>query len=500
MNFRLFAPLALFLSLLVCAPVQAVADTTTSRSTLNEVLERVRFYTLDNGLRVLLYRRGVAPVFAGAVIVRVGGSDENIGHTGISHMLEHMAFKGTQTIGTLDYDRERDLLEELETIALRTDGATKLEGADAERWKAIHAELASVWQNEAFTREYQQRGASEMNATTDAEMTKYFVNLPRSEFEFWCRMESQRILQPVMRQFYQERDVVMEERRMRYDNSPEGKLYEQLLGLSFLRHPYRNPVIGYDFDINRLTATMVEDFHKRYYAPSNMVVALVGDVDPEKDIEVIRRYFGEIPGGPQPARPTYVEAAQRGERQFVLNTNASPQLIVSYRKPQYPDPEDPKISVMLKLLAGSSISPLYEELVKRKQLAASVSYEEAPGIAYPNLVLFQMAVKQPHSTDDVLRAFDQVIERFKKSGVSEESLAIAKRQLAVGFLGGLKSNLGLALDMASAELIFNDWRTILRWYDQVMAVTTADVQSAARTYLVPESRVVARIEREEEKS
>jgi len=290
----------------------ATADVDETRTTLARLGESVRFTTLSNGIRVVMYRRGVAPVFAGAVGVRVGGSDEKPGYTGIAHMLEHMAFKGTSRIGTRDYGREKKLLAELERLVAEQDVDGVIPTAVRARWEEIHAELEKLWISEEFTRLFEERGASEMNATTDSELTRYFTNMPRGAFEFWCRLESERILDPAMRQFYRERDVVMEERRMRSDDSPGGRLYEKLLGITFLEHPYQNPVIGYARDISRLTASATQEFHRRYYVPGNIAISIVGDVNPERDLPILERYFGRIPPGPMPERPIAVEPPQDG--------------------------------------------------------------------------------------------------------------------------------------------------------------------------------------------
>ncbi|MFM1847823.1 MAG: hypothetical protein RL417_1297 [Pseudomonadota bacterium] len=476
-----------------------VADVGETRATLMRLADNVHTATLSNGLRVVLYRRGVAPVFAGAVGVRVGGTDEKPGHTGIAHMLEHMAFKGTTTIGTVDFRREKKLLDELEVLVQKQRADGSLPEDQKKRWDEIHAELEKLWVSEEFTRRYEERGAAGMNATTDSELTRYFTEMPRAAFEFWCQMESARILDPVMRQFYRERDVVMEERRMRSEDSPQGKLYEKLLGITFLLHPYQNPVIGYAGDIAGLTATQVRDFHRRYYVPSNIAVSLVGDVDPVRDLPVLEKYFGRIPRGPQPERPTAVEPPQEGMREVVIENKASPQMFISYRKMQYPHPDDAPVSILLEMLAGSSISPLYQELVKKRQIAAAIAYDEAPGNAYPNMAIFAVTTKAPHTNAQVLEAFDLTLARFKSRPIDPGALEIAKRAVAVEYLEHLRSNMSLAIDFVSSTLLYDNWRALIDWYDEAMRVTPADIKRVADTYLVPSNRVVARLEQRVER-
>ena len=471
----------------------ALADD--SSSALATMASKVHYETLPNGIRVILYNRGIAPVFSGAVVVRVGGSDEVMGDTGISHLFEHMAFKGTRTVGTNDFGREQRLLSRIEEIALASNAAQNLSPDQQKEWDEIHEQLKKIWVSDDFTRRYEKQGAVGQNATTDKEFTKYFVDLPRSAFEFWCQMESDRLMRPVMRQFYQERDVVLEERRMRFDDDPGGKLYELLLGVAYQRHPYRAPVIGYESDIRGLTATKLEAFRKKYYTPKNIVVSVVGRVNPEEDMKVISEYFGALPKGPEIIRDVPTELEPEGERRVTLKTAASPQVIVAYAKPNYPHPDDPALTVAAEILSGSKVSPLYVELVKRRQLAAGIGQEEGPGVAYPNLLMFAATVKAPHTTEQLLRAFDSVVDRFRRSGPTQAQLEIAKRSIGMEYLGHLQSSQSLALDFASSELVYGSWKASVEWYDKMSQVTVEDVKRVVQKYLTPERRTIATVER-----
>lgn len=484
------------LAILTCVISLRPAQGDDSASALSSMVAKVHYETLPNGVRVILYNRGTAPVFSGAVVVRVGGSDEVVGETGISHLFEHMAFKGTKAIGTKDFSREQRLLSRLEEISSESDAAQNLSPEQQEEWDDIHDELKEIWVSDDFTRQYEQQGAVGQNATTDKEFTKYFVDLPRSAFEFWCRMEADRLIRPVMRQFYQERDVVLEERRMRFDDDPGGRLYELLLGVAYQRHPYRAPVIGYEKDIRSLTASRLEAFRKKYYVPSNIVVSVVGRITPEEDMKVIKKYFGAIPKGPTVQRDIDVEPEPSGERRVSLKMAASPQVIIAYAKPNYPDPDDPPLSVAAEILSGGKVSPLYVELVKRRQLAAAIGHEEGPGVAYPNLLMFAATVKAPHTTDALLSAFDRVVDRFKRVGPTEEQLQIAKRSIGMEYLGHLQSSQSLALDFASSELVYGSWKASVEWYDKMTQVTVEDVKRVSRKYLVDDRRTIATIERD----
>jgi zinc protease len=175
---------------------------------------------------------------------------------------------------------------------------------------------------------------------------------------------------------------------------------------------------------------------------------------------------------------------------------ASPQVIIAYAKPNYPDPDDPPLSVAAEILGGGKVSPLYVELVKRRQLAAAIGHEEGPGVAYPNLLMFAATVKAPHTTDALLSAFDRVVDRFKRVGPTEEQLQIAKRSIGMEYLGHLQSSQSLALDFASSELVYGSWKASVEWYDKMTQVTVEDVKRVSRKYLVDDRRTIATIERD----
>lgn len=461
---------------------------------LKNVEKNVSTATLSNGMRIIVYPRPIAPIFSGVVAARVGGTDEPVGQSGVAHMLEHMAFKGTPEVGTSDYDAEKKLLAELEVLAAQANSVDAPSPELAQQWQAIMGQLRKLWVTDQFTREYEKRGATGMNAYTTSELTAYYINLPRNVFEFWCYMEAERILHPVMRQFYEERNVVLEERRMRYEDDPEGKLYEMLLAKVFRVHPYGRPVIGYPAELQKLTATEVEKFHKQYYVPSQMVVSIAGDVNLKEDLPVLEKYFGRIKKGVAPPRPTSVEPEQTAEQEVVLNERGSALTMIAYHKPVYPDPEDPIISVMTEILAGGPLSPLYKTLVEEKRFAVSVSTMEAPGTAYPNALIFQLVPRAPHDNSELIQAFDEVVQQFSESWNDEALLDFAKRSVAMSYLGNLKSSQNLALGLASDELLYGSWKASFQWFDRVMDVRADQVRAMAKKYLVPHNRTVGRLE------
>lgn len=486
---------ALLLAALLAVPVLSAEADPRIAKILPKIAERVTERTLSNGLPVLFYKRGSAPIFSAVITVRVGGVDEKTGATGISHLLEHMAFKGTPSIGTRDYRREKPLLKKQERLReiARSRDLTEEERGELSR---IETALTEIWLPQQLDRELDRRGVVGLNATTSKEATSYFLSLPRGAFEYWAWLESDRLVRPVMRLFYEERDVVLEERRMRYENDPEGKLYENLLATAFTTHPYRQPVIGYEEDLRRLKASDLAAFHRQYYTANRMSLAIVGDVDPEGDLPIIERYFGRLPAGSAIADKRPQEPPQSEERRLALKLQAAPRLTIAYHKPAYPHPDDPPLSVLEELLAGGTLSPLYQQLVKGRGVATSVSVTEAPGSLDPNLIVFDVVPRSAIGNQPNLAAFDDVIEATLKDGVDPRAVELAKRTIARQFLDNLRSSSSIAETLSSSKTLYGDWRVMFRWFEETMAVTPEQVNRVARTYLQRKNRTIGTIEPE----
>ena len=462
-------------------------------SSFKKVFKNVKVKILDNGLTIIMYKRGHAPVFTGVVSVRVGGSDEKVGKTGISHVFEHLAFKGTKKIGTKNYNKEKKLLEELEKLSLETDAGNKFSDEQKNKWDDIHNKLRKLWDDEAFSKEYEKRGATGFNASTDKDITRYYVSLPKSEFEFWAESEADRIINPVMRQFYQERDVILEERKMRFENSPQGKMYENFLQNMFLTHSYRNPLIGYEEDIRHLTATDVLNFQKKYYVPSNIVVAVVGDIDYEKDFEILESYFSKLPIGKEIRRGVLKERKQEGERRVNFNYNANRNILIAYHKPNYPHKDDLIISVLTQILAGSKISPLYTKLVKESKCASYVGDDEGPGSAYPNYVGFYIVPNGTCTDEQIIKIYDEVIANFKEKGFTNEDLKIAKKNILTSTIAVLNSNEALAKMLAETKLLYGNHKVMLDWMEGLKKVSLADLKRILNKYFIFDNRTIATI-------
>ncbi len=492
----LAAGLALAAALLAAPPLAPLLSVPARAQALEGRVVRV---TLDNGMRFLIVRRGTAPVFSANLRFKVGGVDDRGGATGLAHLFEHMAFKGTSTIGTRDARREAEALDALDRVVRDLHRELDRGGAaDQARLESLRAEMESlkkrqeelVVKNE-FVQILTNNGAEGINASTGEDLTSYVVGLPSNRLELWCLLESARLRDPVLREFYSERDVVMEERRFRLDNQPQGKLYEQLLLAAFTAHPYRVSTVGWMSDLERLTRPQAIDFRRTYYVPNNAVAALVGVIDPAAAERLIRRYFGGLPAGAPPPPVVTVEPPQAGERRAAVEFDAEPQILIAFHKPTRPHPDDPVFSVIDSLLTTGRTSRLFRGLVLESQVASQVDSFEAPGDRYPNLFAIGAEPRAPHTPAEVEAGIERELRRLAEEPVPEREIQKVRNQLEASQIYPLRSNPGLASQISYFEIVTGDWKGMLEHYAAVKAVTPARVQDVARRTFTPANRTVA---------
>jgi predicted Zn-dependent peptidase len=464
--------------------------------------EKVREYTLDNGLKILTVERPESPTFAAYITLGVGSVDETSEYRGMAHMLEHMLFKGTKTLGTRDYRKEKPLLDQIEETAerlaaLRRTGGTPERIAELERkmneLQDQHRELVI---KDEFSRIYAEHGGEGYNAFTSKDLTTYLISLPANKLELWAFIESDRMKNAVLREFYTEREVVKEERRRAYETNPRGLLYETLLATAFTVHPYRNPIIGWMSDIENLTLAQTRAFLERYYAPVNTVIALVGDIDSDQAAAMVERYFGDIaPGTPVPP-VTAVEPPQRGEKRHHIRFEAEPQLAIAFHKPSLPHKDDYVFDVIDLILGHGRTSRLYQSLVVEKQIATSVSTYTAPGARYPNLFVISAVPRFPHTLAEVEEAVHAELARLAAEPVLPEEMEKALNRLRTDRLRFLQGNSGLARMLTYYQTVAGDWRYLLSYDEEVAGVTPDDIMAAAKRYFTPTNRTVVTLSRE----
>jgi predicted Zn-dependent peptidase len=458
---------------------------------------------LDNGLTVIIQERHEAPVFSYTTVVNTGSAQEVPGITGLAHMFEHMAFKGSQHIGTTNYAEEKVALQKVEeaysaydTERRRPVGRddAKVQQLEKEWHDAIAAADKYVIPNE-FSKIVDAAGGTDLNAGTRSDTTEYLFNMPSNKFELWAFLESERFYDPVFREFYKERDVVQEERRMRTESNPVGRLILQFLGTSFIAHPYGRPTIGWSSDLQSFSATDAMNFFKKYYVPANTVIAIVGDVNPIEAMPIIEKYFGRLPKAPLPEPLRTVEPPQNAERQVILHETSQPVYIEGYHRPAATDPDNPVYDTIEMLMSNGRTSRLYRSLVRDQKIAAEAGgFNGFPGDKYPNLFVVYGFTTPGHSATDLMAPIQAQIDRLKTQDVSPEELQSVKTRVKAGLLRGLDSNAGMARELAETQTLYGDWRELFREVDRINAVTPADIRRVANNVFDVNNRTVGYVD------
>jgi predicted Zn-dependent peptidase len=465
--------------------------------------KRTTVRKLANGLTVIVMERPEAPVFSFATVVNAGSAQDVPGITGLAHMFEHMAFKGTTKVGTKDYEKEKAALQNVEKTYTDYDrerrkavGRDEARVAAAEKaWKGAMDEAQKYVVPNEFSKIVDRAGAVGMNAFTASDETAYFYSFPSNRLELWAYLESERFLQPVFREFYKERDVVTEERRMRTESSPIGRLVEQFLETAFQAHPYRQPTVGWPSDLQTFSATDAAAFYKKYYVPSNIVVAVVGDVKASEVMPIVEKYFGRLPKGAQPEPNRTIEPPQRAERTVTLRETSQPFYLEGYHRPAATDADDAVYTVISDLLSNGRTSRLYRSLVRDKKIAANAAgFNGFPGNKYPNLFAFFAVPTPGHTAAEMGDAIKVEIDRLKNEDVPADELQSVKTRAKAQLIRQLDGNQGLALQLGEYQTVFGDWRELFHEVDKIDKVSAADVRRVANALFVTTNRTVGTIE------
>jgi predicted Zn-dependent peptidase len=460
-------------------------------------------FTLDNGLTFLVLERHEAPVVSFHTYADVGAVDEVRGITGLAHLFEHMAFKGTKTIGTKDYEAEKVAMAKMDEIFLELKAERrKEERADKAKLEQLQNQLKEA-QNQAqqylvhdeYEEVFSREGSSGFNAYTSQDATQYIVSLPSNKVALWMVLESDRFANPVLREFYKEREVVMEERRLSVESRPVGRLLEEFMAVAYKAHPYGDSIVGHMSDIATLTRAEAEAFFENYYSPSNLTIAIVGDVDPDQVKALATQYFGQIPSRPKPDPVETVEPQQLGERRVVVQDPSQPFVLIGYHKPNIHHPDDAVFDAITDIVGMGRTSRLYKSLVKEKRIAVAASgFQGMPGTKYPNLFLFYAVPSRGHTNEECEEAIDTEIERLKSELVTPEELAKAKTRARASLIRQLASNSGLAAQLTFYEVITGDWRNLFKQLDKIEKVTAEDIQRIAGEYFTTKNRSVGIIQ------
>ncbi|MEA3362331.1 MAG: pitrilysin family protein [Thermodesulfobacteriota bacterium] len=466
--------------------------------------DKVQEHRLDNGATVLLVERHDSPTVAAYISFRVGAVNERSNEQGAAHLLEHMLFKGTKTLGTKNYAAEKEMLLGIKTVGQKIDALKNRADYDPQELQQLRDQLTAL-QNEhrklvvknEFSKIYAENGGVGYNAYTGKDSTTYLINLPANKLELWAAIESDRLQNAVFREFYTERNVVHEERRRSYESSPDGIMYETLLATAYKVHPYRHPVIGWNSDIDNLDPDEIRDFFDKYYTPVNMVITLVGDFDSQATLQMVDRYFGKLASGVPVPVVVDREPQQNGERRAYINFDAEQQLMIAYHKPTMPQRDDYVFDLLMQILCEGRTSRLYKSLVVDKKLVTDVNVFGAPGSRYDNLMVLSMTPRFSCSCTDIEDAVYSELERLKSEPLSSSELDIARKQIMTSILRGLKGNSGLARMLSSYQNL-GDWRYLVDYEKHLNSISAEDIMDVAKRYLHADNRTVVTLIRGEQ--
>jgi predicted Zn-dependent peptidase len=458
---------------------------------------RVVTVRLKNGITAVLLNRGYAPTLAFNISFRVGSADESYRTAGAAHLLEHMLFKGTDKIGTTDFAKEGPIQARIEAVGetldrLKISNPRNSRIPELEKeLDRLHKEQSKYIVNAPYDAVYSENGGVGFNASTSRDATGYYVELPSDRLELWARLESERLRNPVMREYYLERNNVIQERLMRYDSSGTGLLFEQFVAAAFEAHPYRHPIIGWKSGIGMLSIEDVKRFYYSYYIPSRMTVTIVGKQDTAYTISVLERYFGRIPERPNPPEPSLREEPRRGERRITLNFESTPSLVAGWNKPTFPNADDFSCDVMAEILAVGKNSYLHKRLVIDKKTASSVdAWSGTPGSRYDNVFAVFASPAPGVSVERIEKDLYDAIDEFFNS-VNEDDIKRIVNRMESELVFRLGKNQGLAHVLSYYQTVFGDWRYAADFAESVKKVTPSGIRALKEKYFHEANRTVA---------
>jgi len=467
--------------------------------------------SLSNGMRLLLVERSDEPSVAGGWVALVGSANERPGITGMAHLFEHMMFKGTPTIGTKDYSKDLEIIAAQERVReemrreesglraayrrgeiddlLKPENRTaRLQELDRQFKELIDRQRRVLVKNE-FDRIYATAGATGMNAFTSEDMTGYFITVPANKLELWMWMESERLFRPVFREFYAERDVVFEERRMRTESTPLGKFQETLNAMFWDAHPYHWPVVGWPSDIPAISKAQADEFYATYYAPQNITLILVGDFRIQEANQLAEKYFGRIPRGPRDAPEVVtLEIQPTAEKRMYAEAETNPQVDILWHTVAFGHKDSYALEVLARILSTRT-GRLYKGLVLGSQVATEV-FAQQDSRKWAGLFNAGGEAREGHSPERVEQAIYAELDKLKQEDVPERELQKVKNNFAAFEYRKLSANFPILI-----QLLFYDglgrWQEINEAGPRYQAVTAADLRRVANAYFAKENRTVA---------
>lgn len=451
---------------------------------------------LSNGIKVLLVDRGYTPTLALIISFKVGSADESYETIGAAHLLEHMLFKGTDKIGTKDFTAEKKLLDEIEAIGETLDYLLIANPKNAmipklqARMKELEQKHREYVTDERYDKIYSLHGGIGFNAGTSRDMTSYVIELPSSKLQLWADLESERLRNPIFREFYTERDTVYEERLMRTDSNGSSLLFETFIATAFSAHPYRHPIIGWKSNIKALSINKIRDFYFTHYIPSRMTITIVGKQDPKSTIALLESRFGKIPRRPEPKPVAILEPKQTGERRCLIKFNANPQILIGWHVPSIVSKDYYALDVIEGMLGDGKTSRLYQTLVLDKKIASSIdAWNGYPGNRYNALFIIAATPRPPHTTDDLEKAIYEEIERMKKD-IRDDEIEKIQNRMESSLIFTLESNMGIARYINYYDTVTGDWRNFANYLESIKKVDKKDLLRVLDTYFIEDNRTV----------
>ena len=494
--------ITVFVGVLFYSPFSQVSSCKAEVTDYLQMFEdKVTEFTLENGLNFLVIERHQVPIVSFVTFVDVGSVNEKTGQTGISHMLEHMAFKGTKRIGTRNWEKEKQVLQEMEQAYKELKRESSKSDPDSEKLKAkrnrfqkLKKKAGNFVKPNEFSKILEKNGANNLNAGTTTDATLYFNSLPANRAELWFNLESDRLMNPVFREFYTEKDVVLEERRMRVESNPTGKLIERLQAMAYLAHPYGQPVIGWRSDIELLTKSQLRELYNTYYVPQNITIAVAGDINPEQVKKWAKLYFGPFEKGPEPPKVTVEEPEQEGRRSFKINSMRKPVYVRAYHAVNQDNPDFLALDLLASVLSRGRTSLLYSSLVQEKRLAAKISaFNGFPGTKFPSLFAFFAVPNAGVELSEIAEGIDKQLQKVKDGEITAEELERAKTKARASLVRRLDSNMGLAKTFAKAQGQRGDWKKVFTDLEKLQKVSLEDIQKVAEEYLSKENSIVGKL-------
>lgn len=451
---------------------------------------------LDNGINIVLLNRGYSPTLALLISFKVGSVDESYRTAGVAHMLEHMLFKGTEEIGTRDYQKEKIILDKIEAVGEELD-RLRLKNPEDIKIRELEQQLINLHEeerkyiiNSPYSSIYSKNGGIGFNASTSRDDTSYYIELPASKLELWADLESKRLINPVLREFYPERDAVAEERLMRYETSGTGMLFEQFIETAFLAHPFRHPVIGWKSNIENFSIKDVREFYRSNYTPSRMTITIVGKQNTSDTLTLLEKYFGKLQKKNDPPTTAIKEPEQKGERRFEIFFDANPYILIGWHKPTFPSKEDYAFDIIAGILSDGKSSRLYKSLVVDKGIASEVdAWNGYPGARYDNLFIVAANCIHPHTPEEAEKAVYDEIEKLKKN-LDEKELSRIITRMESSFIFGLDSNMGIANLLSYYQTVFGNWAYVTDYLKKIKTISLDDTRKALDKYLTKENRTV----------